>query len=110
MRRKAIIAALAVIIVIVSVVAVCALSVSLEDEAKIQAIDFAQQYIRFDIHRHNHDLQVITDDEIHYTVTGIIKNQVDLTHLYMIAILELRKTEKLWILDTLIIDDITLYP
>jgi len=110
MRRKAIIAVLAVIIVIVSVVAVCALSVSLEDEAKVQAIDFAQQYIKFDIHHHNHDLQVITDDKIHYTVTGIIKKQTDLTHLYMVAILELRKTEKLWILDTLIIDNITLYP
>jgi len=110
MKRKAIIAVLAIIVIIIAIVAVCTLSISLEDEAKAQAIDFAQQYVGFDIHRHNYDLQVVTDDEIHYTVTGIIKKQIDLTHLYMIAILELRKTEKLWILNTLIIDGITLYP
>lgn len=109
MKRKAIIAILVLVTIIIALVAVCALSVSLEDEAKIQALDFAQRYVRFDIHRHNHDLQVSNFDENYYLVTGTIKNQADLSHLYMTAILELRKTEKLWLLDTLVIDGVTLY-
>lgn len=110
MRRKLIITASVLIVIIIAIVAVCASFVSLEDEAKIQAVDFAQQYVGFDIHRHDHDLGVTTSDEIHYTVTGTIKRQSDLTHLSMIAILELRKAEKLWILDTLVINNVSLYP
>lgn len=109
MKRKVIIAILVSVVIIIALVAVCTLSISLEDEAKAQAVDFAQRYVRFDIHRHNHDLQVSTFDENYYLVIGTIKKQTDLTHLYMTAILELRETEKLWLLDTLVIDSVTLY-
>jgi len=108
MRQKIIITALVLIVIIIASIAICISCASLKDEAKIQAIDFAQRYVSFDIERHNHDLQVINNDN-YYRVTGIIKNQFDLSHYQLNALLELRKSEKLWILHTLSIDGITLY-